>query len=144
MASTRFRRGAELVTIPIALLLVGLCIMNGQNVGGGDANYTSVAVPRDDVVSMQDERLKSGETYELPHDVETASRTILEQYENAGESVVVRSGYLDLYGKTWSCVLQGPGWVDLCVVSERGDQERRSTVQRVRLDAEDWRKEYDK
>lgn len=140
MASTRFRRGVALFVVPLALLIVALCIMNGKSEDGEDAGKTSSVVPYDDSVSVQEGQLSPDETYELPYDVDRASRTVLEQYRDAGEGVVVRSGYLDLRGRTWSCLLQGPGWVDLCVVTEKDDRGSQSTVQRVRMDAEDWRK----
>ena len=49
--------------------------------------------------------------------VDEASR-ILEERAGVADSVVVRSGYLDLSGKVWACVLQGEGYVEVLMVSE--------------------------
>ena len=56
----------------------------------------------------------------------------LEAYEEQGNVVLARAGYLDLTGDVWSCTVLGPGWVDTCVVSEDEDSGG-CTVVRVRM-----------
>ena len=46
---------------------------------------------------------------------------VLEDYRLRGDCIVARAGYLDLSGKVWGCVVQGAGWVELCVIRE-GDE----------------------
>ena len=65
--------------------------------------------------------------------VEEQAEAILDEYQARGDCVVARSGWLDLFGKTWSCVIQGEGWVDICVVQDSGDD--RSDVGVMRMDA---------
>ena len=60
---------------------------------------------------------QTGRLSELPA-AEEAGR-VLDEYAAGGDCVVARSGWLDLLGRTWGCVIQGEGWVDVCVVGER-------------------------
>ena len=73
------------------------------------------------------------ERSELP--LADEAQRLLEGYERQGDCVVARAGYLDLVGRTWGCVIQGAGWVELCVVSEVGDGG--SAVSVWRMDAGD-------
>ena len=61
------------------------------------------------------------------------SEALLANYRERGDCVVARSGWLDLLGKTWGCVIQGEGWVDVCVVQE--DEGGGSEVSVMRMDA---------
>lgn len=63
-----------------------------------------------------------------------ASR-ILEDYERRGNCVVAQAGYLDLSGRTWGCVMQGVGWVEICVVTE--GTSGKSSVEVWHMDAAD-------
>lgn len=60
---------------------------------------------------------------------------VLEGYRLRGDCIVAQAGYLDLSGKVWGCVVQGAGWVDLCVIRE-GD-EGGSEVVSWHMDADD-------
>lgn len=70
-----------------------------------------------------------------------ASKSLLEGYRSAeGPVVLARSGYLDLLSNVWSCVVQGAGWVDVCVVSNTsaGGAE----VRVMRLEEARWEELY--
>lgn len=54
-------------------------------------------------------------------DVSQVAAAVLEECRARGDCLVVRSGYLDLSGGTWGCVLQGSGWVEIRLVSEARD-----------------------
>lgn len=43
------------------------------------------------------------------------------------------AGYLDLFGNTWGCVVQGDGWVDIVII--RNVAEQTCSVQTIRLNA---------
>lgn len=60
---------------------------------------------------------------------------VLEGYRLRGDCIVAQAGYLDLSGKVWGCVVQGAGWVELCVIRE-GD-EGGSEVVSWHMDADD-------
>lgn len=69
-------------------------------------------------------------------DVGEAAARVLGERRDAGGCVVARSGYLDLSGRTWGCVLQGSDWVEVVVV--RGDAGGDGCeVVTMRMDAED-------
>lgn len=67
---------------------------------------------------------------------ETA-RQVLEAYRDADTPcVLVRSGYLDVTGHAWGCVVEGDGWVDVCeVVPAVGGG---SDVRLTRMDRDEW------
>ena len=60
---------------------------------------------------------------------------VLEGFRLRGDCIVAQAGYLDLSGKTWACVIQGAGWVELCVIRE-GDGGG-SEVTSWRMDVDD-------
>ena len=48
--------------------------------------------------------------------LEQVATRLLRSYRDAGSCVLARSGFLDLTGSVWSCVIQGDGWTDVCIV----------------------------
>lgn len=54
-------------------------------------------------------------------DIEHVARDILTSYRDEGDCVLAQSGYLDLFGTVWSCVVYGGSWADVCVVDEMED-----------------------
>lgn len=76
----------------------------------------------------------SGYESDLP--LEEEARRCLERYRKEGDCVVSRSGYLDLLGGTWGCVMQGDGWAEVLLVSEAPDGAG-SEVVVWRMDAAD-------
>jgi len=61
---------------------------------------------------------------------------LLEGYADGGDCVLAQSGYLDLLGRSWGCVIQGEGWVDICIVQE-GPSGEGSTRSVIHMDATD-------
>ncbi len=76
-------------------------------------------------------------TYETPEPLESAAQELLERYERQDRCLMRYAGYLDLLGEVWSCVVVGPGWVDVCVVRECGENGG-SQVRISRLEVEAW------
>ena len=68
--------------------------------------------------------------------MEQVATRLLRRYRDEGTCVLARSGYLDLSGAVWGCVIQGVGWTDVCVVSETRE-DRLSEVRVLRLTAEE-------
>lgn len=60
-----------------------------------------------------------------------ACQEVLESYQEQGSCVLVRAGYLDLFGRVWCCTVMGDGWVDTCVV---GEEEKGCLVWRARME----------
>ena len=71
---------------------------------------------------------------ELP--LEEEGSRVLERYRARGDCVLAQAGYLDLTGRVWGCVVQGDGWVEVCLVEE-GDDGGGCSVSVVRMDAAD-------
>lgn len=53
---------------------------------------------------------------------------LLDEYEGRGDCLVAQSGYLDVTGSTWGCVMQGEGWVEICLVQEQTDGTSETVV----------------
>ncbi|MCH3948340.1 MAG: hypothetical protein LKI67_04520 [Olsenella sp.] len=68
--------------------------------------------------------------------VPEAAASLVREYEGRGDCVLVRSGYLDLSGKVWSMVVEGSGWVDVCIVQSTNDGKSESKV--MHMDAAEW------
>ncbi|MDO4536746.1 MAG: hypothetical protein Q4B54_01180 [Coriobacteriales bacterium] len=76
-------------------------------------------------------------TFETALPLEGAAQELLERYERQDRCLMRYAGYLDLLGEVWSCVVVGPGWVDVCVVRECGENGG-SQVRISRLEVEAW------
>ena len=53
--------------------------------------------------------------------VEEVATSVLSSYRDQGDCVLASTGYLDLYGSVWSCVVRGSRWADVCIVSAGED-----------------------
>lgn len=73
--------------------------------------------------------------YANEEDLEETAEELLVGYEAQGGCAVPVSGYIDLVGNTWGCVVQGEEWVDICLVQEKNDGT--SSVVVWRLDPSD-------
>ena len=61
------------------------------------------------------------------------------RYQAQGDAALAHAGWLDMFGRCWGCVVVGPGWVDVCLVSG-GDEA--ATAQTLRMEVEEWRHVY--
>ena len=61
---------------------------------------------------------RSPERYESELEVSEEASRLLEERRDRGDCGVVRSGFLDLTGRVWGCVLQGGDWAEILIVSE--------------------------
>lgn len=68
--------------------------------------------------------------------VPEAAADLVREYEQRGDCVLVRSGYLDLSGRVWSMVVEGSGWVDVCIVQSSGNGTGKAKV--MHMDAAEW------
>lgn len=89
-----------------------------------------------DVVGRQLDTLSRDQGSEVreeryPEEAGVAAQTVLGRYEADGMCLLASAGYLDLFGRVWGCVVEGPGWVDVCVVEET--TEGTSVVRTVRM-----------
>lgn len=80
--------------------------------------------------------------YETDQPLQESASELLVRYRDRGDCVLCRAGYADLAGNVWSCVIQGLGWVDLCVVVQE-DGDAGSSVSTLRLKVSEWEEEFD-
>ena len=73
--------------------------------------------------------------------VPEAAAELVCEYERRGDCVLVRSGYLDLSGRVWSMVVEGSGWVDVCIVQSAGSGASETKV--MHMDVEEWETSLD-
>lgn len=118
----RARRGAAAVAGALALAalagIFGAWLGVGEKDGGralrgeptapDEAASEGVAVPSDLGFSRRESALP----------LEEEAARVLGRRRQEGNCVVARSGYLDLSGRVWGCVLQGDGWSEVIVVLE--------------------------
>ena len=141
LGSGRLRTAAVCAAL-VAVAVLGVCAAwradpGTRDAGAGAAGVGDVletAPVSDEVRDLLDGMPADARTeYASVLATEEQAKAILSEYQARGDCVVARSGWLDLFGKTWSCVIQGEGWVDICVVQESGDGG--SDVGVMRLDA---------
>ena len=59
--------------------------------------------------------------------IQNEAQSILEGYQQRADCVLVYSGYLDLAGNVWSCLVNGGNWSELVTISDQGEIRRVST-----------------
>ena len=145
MASTRCEvRSRWYAAVACAAVLVLVVLLawwaSGPHIAGEDV--ASVPVVEVDGTESEESRLPAAEvtTYETALELPDASQELVEQYRDRGDCLMCQAGYLDLFGDAWSCVVQGPDWVDVCVVSAAAnDAGSVVRVQRLeRPDTDGW------
>ena len=143
------RLGCLAAIVVCALLAAALCLLSyarhptgeapqtaGENAGDAGGAGEPVGVPAGDAGGGADvsdgadgATASRGDqeglvvTVERGEAEQVATR-LLSSYRDAGDCALASSGYLDLFGSVWGCVVQGDGWVDVCIVSEEGSGSR--------------------
>ena len=79
--------------------------------------------------------------YESTKGMESTSCDLVRRYRDEADCLLRQAGYLDLLGRVWGCVVEGPGWVDVCVVREHA-QDERCTVSVARMEVKAWEERY--
>lgn len=165
MASTRCRRRTRLVLVGVfAAALVALIagfVARGLSAGADGAAVGDVPSATGDqpgttaadglarslaeLVPDLGEALEQGGSTvserSLDADLSSAAATLLEEYEEEPGTLLAHSGWLDLTGHVWGCVVLGPGWVDVCL-AEDGRAHEGTRVQTLRMEVSEWRDSY--
>ena len=130
--------GAVLAIVLFALL--GIVCVGGVWEGPKDAEADA-----SEDVAPAEETLIRGDgdshvaTYETSEELPDVAAELVSSYEEADDCLVRSAGYLDMFGSVWSCVMEGPGWVDLCLVSQGEDG---CVVRVTRMEAKEWERSY--
>lgn len=82
--------------------------LRGEPTAPDEAASEGIAAPSDLGFSRRESALP----------LEEEATRVLGRRRQEGNCVVARSGYLDLSGRVWGCVLQGDGWSEVIVVLE--------------------------
>ncbi len=59
--------------------------------------------------------------------IQDEAQSVLESYQQRADCVLVYSGYIDLAGNVWSCLVNGGNWSELVTISDQGEIRRVST-----------------
>lgn len=92
-----------------------------SGVGAGpwpDASAADNGSVADALSTFANERGSTVEEQRVSKALPGAAEDVLGRYRREGTCLVAYAGYLDLLGNAWGCVMEGPGWVDVCVVEE--------------------------
>ena len=47
-----------------------------------------------------------------------SAKKMINSYRDERTCLLRSAGFLDLRGRVWGCVIEGPGWADICVLEE--------------------------
>lgn len=106
----------------------------GQREGGHEKNSAESVLEPVSSLGLTYGDAVSGEGTLVSGDLPTVAQGLVLDYRSQGNCLLRHAGYLDLLGNVWGCVVQGPKWVDVCVVSQ-GNGESESVVRIERLEA---------
>ena len=59
--------------------------------------------------------------------IQDEAQSVLENYQQRADCSLVYSGYIDLAGNVWSCLVNGGNWSELVTISDQGEIRRVST-----------------
>ena len=59
--------------------------------------------------------------------IQDEAQSVLESYQQRSDCVLVYSGYIDLAGNVWSCLVNGGNWSELVIISDQGEIRKVST-----------------
>lgn len=59
--------------------------------------------------------------------IQDEAQSVLESYQQRSDCVLVYSGYMDLAGNVWGCLVNGGNWSELVIISDQGEIRRVST-----------------
>lgn len=124
----------------VLFVLLGIVCVGGVWEGPKDAdtNEPEGAAPVEEALPQGDGDIHVT-TYETSEELPDAAAELVSRYEEANDCLVRSAGYLDMFGNVWSCLMEGPGWVDLCLVSQGEDA---CVVRVTRMEAKEWERSY--
>lgn len=148
----RKRRAALVTAVVVCALAACVAVLSGRWQTGGPSPATGAAATGEERLNTSPGEAIEGKPVSLSGDaaageedagMATAANGVPEaatelacQYEQRGDCVLVRSGYLDLSGRVWSMVVEGSGWVDVCIVQSVGGGTSETKV--MHMDAAEW------
>ena len=116
---------------------------SGQDASSWDDEY-ELALPSDLEAGLTPEEGTLSERV-VDRDLPDAAAALLAEYGAEPGTLLARSGWLDLVGRVWGCVVMGPGWVDVCLLSDGqsdGQSDGWTRVKTLRMEVSEWRDSY--
>lgn len=87
----------------------------------GSAEQSILRAAAEDLFKQNSVQRDSKET------IQDEAQSVLESYQQRSDCVLVYSGYIDLAGNVWSCLVNGGNWSELVIISDQGEIRRVST-----------------
>ena len=150
--AVRKRRAVLVAAVVACALAACVVVLSGRGQTGGPLPATRTGATGEERLGTSPGEAIGGELVSLSGDaaaseadiglaaaangVQEAATELVCQYEQRGDCVLVRSGYLDLSGRVWSMVVEGSGWVDVCIVQSAGSGTSETKV--MHMDAAEW------
>lgn len=148
----RKRRAVLVAAVVACALAAGVVVLSGRGQTGGPLPATRTGATGEERLDTSPGEAIEGKPVSLSEDaaegemdtglaatangVPEAATELVCQYEQRGDCVLVRSGYLDLSGRVWSMVVEGSGWVDVCIVQSASGGTSETKV--MHMDAAEW------
>lgn len=96
-------------------------VQTHENRDDKKANEQPISYAAEDLFKQNSVQRDSKET------IQNEAQSILEGYQQRADCVLVYSGYLDIAGNVWGCLVNGGNWSELVTVSDQGEIRRVST-----------------
>ncbi len=142
--STRFRKmgcGCLVLLLLVAIIAVragGGLLPQGGSAALEETEATDGRPVQEEGGQDEGKRVSGEREWKSDLALQDEGICILESYKSAGQRLV-RSGYLDLLGNVWGCVVQGDGWVEICII--RAQEDGGCNVRVTRMVASEWERE---
>lgn len=77
--------------------------------------------------------------FKVADSIEQVAQNLLQHYQEQQNCILAGSGWIDLTGNTWGCLVQGGRWVDVCLVQAADVTEGKyAKVEVIRLEKAEW------
>ena len=129
----RNRRGNQLAVAAIVLALL-LCAVAAAGRSSDEGFEADAPAAMPGVGGEQGaSRIRRVEDTAYVHEnLQDAASEQLCTYRDMRSCTLACSGYLDLYGNAWGCIVQGDGWTEIAVI--KAIDEGTCSIQTIRLD----------
>ena len=132
----------------LLVLLAIYCLRDTFLIHDSDEEQASVELTDDSNSFLETpvaiEKTEQGtvSTYSSHKGLQDTAYALLQRYRESKNCLLIRSGYLDLFGNTWSCTVSFGNAVEVCFVVEEQDSQE-CEVRMLRMEESQWEEVYD-
>lgn len=76
------------------------------------------------------------ESYEVARPLRTAAASLMKEYQDRSDCILLEARYLDLLGSIWGFSVEGQGWVDVCIMRDAGASSTAVEIVHLRADGQ--------